>query len=188
MKTKPLLDMNLLPPDYRGRPLFSWAGLALVLLALILAVILLPLLDAQTRAQEALTAQQARLEALADEEQALMVNEPAASDLRSRLQTDEQTLKALEEDYRAFRQEKMDWPLVLDNLFARLSPGMAFISFTQEGTELEARGTAPDSQAVVAYVRQLSQGGLFSNVKLNYREADGGVEFTLLLKPQGGFR
>ncbi len=51
---------------------------------------------------------------------------------------------------------------------------------------LEATGTATDAQQILFHVRQLSLGGLFSNIRFNYRETDKGVEFTLLLKPRGG--
>jgi Tfp pilus assembly protein PilN len=186
MKTKPLLDINLLPPDYCRRPFFSWTGLAVVLVASLLLALLFPLLDAQARAQKLLSSHQMRLEALAGEEKGLMANEPTATDLRSQLEADENRLAELEADYKTFQQERVDWPVVLDTLLYGLPPGMAFLSFTQEDTDLEATGTATDAQQVVSYVRQLSQGGLFSNIRLNYRDTDKGVEFTLLLKPHGG--
>jgi len=188
MKAKPLLDINLLPPDYRPRPLFSWAGLAVIVVFLILLALVFPLFDLQARAGEALATRQARLDVLTGEEKGLLAHEPTASDLRSRLETEGKKLKELEEDYKTFQQEKVDWPLVLETLVARLPrpTGMAFLSFTQKDPDLEVTGTATDSQQVVSYVRQLSQGGLFSNPRFNYRETDKGVEFTLLLKPRGG--
>jgi len=186
MKAGPLLDINLLPPDYRPRPLFSWAGLAVALAALLLLALLFPLLDAQARAREVLSGRQARLEALTGEEKGLLVNEPTASELRSRLETEEKKLKELEEDYKTFKQERVDWPRVLETLVAQLPSGMAFLSFVQTDTDLEATGTATDPQQVVFHVRQLSLGGLFSNIRFNYRETEKGVEFTLLLRPRGG--
>ena len=186
MKARPLLDINLLPPDYRPRPLFSWAGLAVVLAALLLLALLFPLLDARARSAEVLSGRQARLEALTGEEKGLLVHEPTASELRSRLETEEKKLLELEEDYKTFQQERVDWPPVLEALLARLLPGMAFLSFTQKDTDLEVTGTATEVQQAVSYVRQLSQGGLFSNIRFNYRDTDKGVEFTLLLKPRVG--
>jgi len=186
MKAGPLLDMNLLPPDYRPRPLFSWAGLAVALAALLLLALLFPLFDLQARAREVLATRQARLEALTGEEKGLLAHEPTASELRSRLETEGKKLKELEEDYKTFKQERVDWPRVLETLVAQLPSGMAFISFTQKDPDLEAMGTAPEAQQAVSYVRQLSQGGLFSNIRFNYRETDKGVEFTLVLRPRGG--
>lgn len=186
MKARPLLDINLLPPDYRPRPLFSWGGLAVALAALLLLALLFPLLDARARSAEALASRQARLEALLGEEKGLLAHEPTASELRSRLEREEKRLQELEEDYKTLQQERVDWPLVLEALVARLPSGMAFLSFVQTDTDLEATGTAMDAQQVVFHVRQLSLGGLFSNIRFNYRETDKGVEFTLLLKPRGG--
>lgn len=160
----------------------------MALAALLLLALLFPLLDARARTAEALASRQARLEALVGEEKGLLVNEPTASELRSRLETEEKRLKELEEDYKTFQQERVDWPGVLEALVARLPrpTGMAFLSFTQKDPDLEVTGTATDAQQVVFYVRQLSLGGLFSNIRFNYRETDKGVEFTLLLKPRGG--
>ena len=186
MKARPLLDINLLPPDYRPRPLFSWVGLAVALAALLLLALLFPLFDIQARAREVLSGRQARLEALTGEEKGLLAHEPTASELRSRLEREEKKLKELEEDYKTFQQERVDWPRVLETLVAQLPSGMAFVSFVQTDTDLEATGTATDAQQVVFHVRQLSLGGLFSNIRFNYRETDKGVEFTLLLKPRGG--
>jgi len=186
MKAKPLLDINLLPPGYRPRPLFSWAGLAVIVVFLMLLALLFPLFDLQAEAGEALATRQAWLDVLTGQEKGLLAHEPTASDLRSRLEREEKTLKELEEDYETFQQERADWSLVLETLLGRLPPGMAFLSFIQKGTDLEAVGTAPDAAQVVYYVRLLSQEELFSNIRFNYRETAKGVEFTLLLKPRGG--
>ena len=186
MKARPLLDINLLPPDYRPRPLFSWVGLAVALAALLLLALLFPLLDARARSAEALASRQARLEALVGGAKGLLVHEPTAPALRSRLEREEKRLQELEEDYQTLQQERVDWPLVLEALLARLPSGMAFLSFVQTGTDLEVTGTATDAQQVVFHVRQLSLGGLFSKSGSTIRETDKGVEFTLLLRPRGG--
>jgi len=186
MKTKPLLDINLLPSGYRPQPLFSWAGLAVIVVFLLLLALFFPLFDLRARAGEDLATRQAWLDVLTGEENSLLAHEPTASDLRSRLQVQEKTLQELEDDYKTFQQERVDWPLVLETLLGRLPPGMAFLSSIQKDTDLDAVGTAPDAQQVVYYVRLLSQGELFSNIRLNYQETAKGVEFTLLLKPRGG--
>jgi len=186
MKARPLLDINLLPPEYRPRPLFSWAGLAVIVGALVLLAVVFPLFDLRDRATQDLATRQARLDALTAEEKGLLVNEPTALDLRSRLDGEEKRLSELEADYKTFQQERVEWPLVLQAILTGLPPGMTFLSVVQKDTDLEVRGTAADAQQVVSHVRQLSLGGLFSNIRYSYRGAEKGVEFTLLLKPRGG--
>ena len=185
MKAKPLPDINLLPPDYR-RPPFTQAGLVVVLVTFLALALLTPLLEAQDQARSMLSSREARLETLQAEEEELLAQEPSALALRDNVEKQEKRLKELEEDYKTFQAERVDWPRALETFLAQLPSGMDFKSFTQKDkTTLEVVGSALDAQQVASYVRQLVQVGFFSSVKFGHRQVNGGVEFTLLVQAPG---
>ncbi|RLC69506.1 MAG: hypothetical protein DRI26_08970 [Chloroflexi bacterium] len=193
-----MIDINLIPPEYRPRP---WA------LALTIALIVLILAGGggsyfffhkNDLAHDRTAALESKIDSTKTQIDKLLKN-PEVQKYQEQIKKAEEELKRLEtlkKDYELFQAQQIRWGKVLDVLLRNASEGIEFTSISQKSEEAaEVLGTARSQLQVVGFAQSLKNSGNFADVLVTFpgptrgsKEPEGSrVNFSLVLQfKQGG--
>jgi Tfp pilus assembly protein PilN len=163
-----LIDLNLIPAEYRRRPFpLLTTGLGLLVLGSLL------LLYAVFYAKTYSDLEVSRLATRVSQAQAIV---QTANGNPTALAQQEK-LRAMSKDYQTLAERQIHWGDVFQTI-ADVPPGVVLKSVGQAGFGITINGSAIDQATAARYVDQLRNSGLFVNAAIQMRPASGPVAFT----------
>ncbi len=173
-----LVDLNLVPPEFRRRPLpLLTTGLSLLTLGSVL--LLYVIFYAKTYSDLEVSRLSTRVS------QARTVVQTATGDPASLAEREK--LRAMRDDYQVLAERQIHWGDVYQTI-GDVPPGVILKSASQAGFGVTVDGSAINSAAAASYVDQLRNSGLFVNASIQMRPASGPVVFatpTVVPSPPG---
>lgn len=159
------VDMNILPVQYRPRPML--VPLAILILVMLAALApLYPLYESSVEGGGELAGLQAQAKNLDARLTQLGMSVREASAVHMEITNVTKEEERLKQEYWDILGSQRLWSSALPFVFHTLPPGIRLTSVTLEGHDLTIRGEAPDSAAVLSYIRNLQQSGQFPRVRV----------------------
>ena len=163
-----LVDLNLIPPEYRRRP-FPVLTSGLALLALGSLLLLYAIFYAKSYSDLEVSGLSTRVS------QARAIVQTATGDPAALAQREK--LQAMRDDYQILAQRQVHWGDVFQTI-GDVPPGVVVKSASQAGFGITITGSAIDQDAAARYVNQLESSGLFINASLQMNPASGTTSFA----------
>lgn len=161
-KSRPrLIDLNLIPPEYRRRP-FPIVTAGLAMLALGSLVLLYAIFYAKAYSDLEVSSLNARVA------QARSVVQSATGDSAAVAQQDK--LRAMRDDFHRLTDRQIHWGDVFQVVGA-VPDGVIVKSASQSGFGVTITGSAANAAAASRYLEQLRGSGLFANLSLQMSPA-----------------
>lgn len=158
-----LIDLNLIPPEYRRRPLpLLTTGLAVLTLGCVLLLYVLFYGKTYTDLEVS------RLSTRVSQARAVVqtaTGDPATLAEREKLQ-------AMRRDYQILAERQIHWGDVYQTI-GDVPPGVILRSASQAGFGVTITGSAINAAAAARYVDQLRSSGLFVSASIQMRPASG---------------
>src|SRR5579883_366551 len=168
-----LVDLNLVPPEYRRRPFpFLSVGLVFILLGgllLLYAALYVRTYGDLEVAQLATRVSQARA-----------AIETATGDSTARARAEQ--LRAMRDDYRLLTERQVHWGDILQ-VIADVPPGIILDGVSQAGFGVTVRGSAASQEAAARYLERLRTSGLFLNAAIQMAPARNPAAFETPTPP-----
>ena len=187
-----MIDINLLPPEYRPH---RWAlplAIGLILVILALGYSGYGLAGKKADADNDVSHLETQLEAVADESEAA-INDPIIQgylDDISEAEAELDLLKAMQQDFETFQNAHVDWWYVLQTVRGLAPKEVSLKSVEQDGNEFTVGGETTDAAAIVDYAQGLRDTAIFSHVafEISTEEEDEIIitTFSLLLEVKPG--
>lgn len=161
-----LVDINILPPELRPAGLSRAFLILLGLSALALASLLFAF-QLRWGTQTQINQLESRLRAAQDTIGRFASAQQEASQLQGRVDKASASLKELQEDYQAFKTQRVSWSAVMATIVEN-GTGVGFTSVKLAQTEAKGtlEGIASSSDTVAAYARSLVDSNLFTKVTI----------------------
>jgi len=150
------IDINILPKEFRAKPLVDARTVLLVVLVVALAFGIYYFFQARSDVQADNEATQTRIEALKAEATSVSTN-PQAIQLTNQINA----TKTAAQSYTAFVAARVAWGDALDGVFSLLPKQVSIVSIAQAGNNLTITVTASDYSFVADYGRDLDTDGRF---------------------------
>jgi len=178
-----LIELNLLPEEYRPHPWRRVIYVSLIALILAGAGMLYPLYM-WTATNEGYAAQAEAAITLKQQQIASILANPQVTGLLSAIAQAEKELA----DYTMYSLLYPTWSDKLQTIRDMVPPGITIEEVSQDGYLIAVRGTATADNVLVDYGRALDDTDLFSLISFSFTEGTGAVifEFTLELASGGG--
>jgi len=182
-----LIDLNLLPPEYLPRKV-SRLNIALVILIVLMLClpVLFIFLKADVDAESA--ALQTKLNGLQAQLTDLYALKRDADALQAQIDTLDSALKAIEQDYQTFIQNRVLWSEIVKEI-DHILPGtrVTLQSIVQSDSGVTLEGTATRDDYVHDYAIALEESEYFSGISVTTLSAPGeAVSFTMTVPLSGG--
>lgn len=182
-----LIDINLLPEEYRRRPL-SDLGRLLIVFVIVLVVLLYPLNVWRWEGQADVIGLKKELLTLQKETKRLSDFETQVKELKAATETTQKKVEGLNRDIKALEGRSVRCARVLRELDQQATAkGIVFTSITQQTSSLVVKGDATSYAALLDFVATLRASGLFS--RISFQQAEGkvaGVSFALVFDIKTG--
>ena len=163
------IDLDLLPGEYRRRAL-SGRSMLLILVAVLALLPLYPMVQAKHNMGTETAQLQSNLKRMKAQTAELKVNEAQVKSLQAAVADAQQRLSAMQKDYKALDDGRVNWQPVLNTVYSALPSTVAIEQIVQQGAKLTVQGKAQSYEAIVAYAKQLRESGSFTGVSPQFGE------------------
>ncbi len=140
------IDINILPKEFRAKPLVDLRAVLLIVLILALGYGCYFFITTKSDVQAENTDIAARTVAIQQETTSLLNNPEALA-----LQKSVSQLKVANQSYESFMASKMAWGAALSSVYAAVPKGVSITSITQNGNNLVIVVTASSYSTVADY-------------------------------------
>jgi Tfp pilus assembly protein PilN len=172
------IDINILPQEFRAKPLVDGKTFALIVLVVLLGFGCFYFVQAKMSAQDEIANLETSVATMNQQATALSTNQEAQG-----LITSINQLKTSKQDHTSFVASKVLWGDAIEKIYKLVPRGVSISTITQKGNSLEIKGTAPDYTDVADFGRALNNDAKFNLVGLPAFNASG---FTLNVSVAAG--
>lgn len=172
------IDINILPQEFRAKPMVDGRTFALIVLVVLLGFGCFYFVQAKMSAQNEIADLEASIATVQQQTTALTTNKEAQS-----LTSSISQLKASQQSHVSFVASKVLWGDALQAVYELEPKGVSITAITQKGNSLEIKGTASTYTEVAEFGRALNNDSKFSLVGLPAFSPTG---FTLNISAKAG--
>jgi Tfp pilus assembly protein PilN len=174
------IDINILPQEFRAKPLVDGRTFALIVLIVLLAFGCVYFIMGKSSVQNEIADLEASITTMKQQTTALSSNKEAQSLISSINQ-----LKASQQSHASFVASKVFWGDALQAVYKLVPKGVSIATITQKGNSLEIKGTASTYTEVAEFGRTLNNDARFTLAGLPSFK-DGTFTLTINAKAGGG--
>jgi len=172
------IDINILPQEFRAKPLVDSRTFALIVLVVLLGCGCFYFVQAKMSAQNEIADLEDSIATMQQQTTALSTNQEAQSLIKSI-----NDLKASQQSHASFVASKVLWGDALQGVYKLVPKGVSIATITQKGNGLEIKGTASTYTEVAEFGRTLSNDARFALAGLPSFSSTG---FTLTISAAAG--
>jgi Tfp pilus assembly protein PilN len=174
------IDINILPQEFRAKPLVDGRTFALIVLVVLLGFGCFYFVQAKMSAQNEIADLEDSIATMQQQTTALSTNQEAQSLINSI-----NLLKTSKQNQTSFVASKVLWGDALQAVYKLIPKGVSVESIAQKGNGLEIKGTASSYTEVAEFGRTLSNDARFGLAGLPSFK-DGGFTLNISAKAGGG--
>jgi len=172
------IDINILPQEFRAKPLVDSRTFALIVLVVLLGFGCFYFVQAKMSAQNEIATLEDSIATMQQQTTALTTNQEAQNLIKSI-----NDLKTSQQHFTSFVASKVLWGYALEDVYGLVPKGVSITAITQKGNSMEIKGTASDYTDVAEFGRALNNDAKFSLTGL---PAFSDLSFTLSISVVAG--